>query len=246
MSEPIELNVLPPFQKPAHLHGRLKAEYPTALLLGSFRGDVSMGAFSYVNQETIVYSASIGRYTSIAHRVMIGPSEHPTDWLSSHGFAWNDRAAFTPCPELDLIISPQNFARSRNTVTIGNDVWIGYGAMIRQGVTISDGAIVGAGAVVTKDVPPYMIVGGNPAKQIRPRFREEIIARLQLLKWWDYFLDRSILPDMDYSDVVASLDRIEEALAKGSLPYFRPEILTFENTGSGITVQVDNPVQTVS
>jgi acetyltransferase-like isoleucine patch superfamily enzyme len=234
----IDLHQLPDYQRPAHFSGELTVEYPTALLMGSFRGRVSMGAFSYVNQDAIVYSGSVGRYTSIGHRVMIGPSEHPTDWLSTHGFAWNDRAAFTDCPELDRIIGSQRFAGNGKRVTIGNDVWIGYGVMIRQGITIGDGAIIAGGAIVTRDVEPYMIVGGNPARPIRPRFAPEIVERLQRVRWWDYFLDRDILPDLDYSDVPAALDRIEDAVARDALPLFQPEKLLFAMVDGRVRVEI--------
>ena len=78
----------------------------------------------------------------------------------------------------------------KGDIVIGNDVWIGYEAIVMQGVTIGDGAIIGARAVVTKDVPPYTIVGGVPAKPIRKRFSDDIIARLLEIKWWDWSDDK--------------------------------------------------------
>lgn len=75
---------------------------------------------------------------------------------------------------------------NKGDITVGNDVWIGYEAVILSGVTIGDGAIIGARAVVTKDVPPYTIVGGVPAKPIRRRFSDEVVEQLQLLRWWDW------------------------------------------------------------
>ena len=84
---------------------------------------------------------------------------------------------------------------NKGDIVIGNDVWIGYEAVVMQGVTIGDGAIIGARAVVTKDVPPYTIVGGVPAKPIRKRFSDEIIARLLKIKWWDW-LDEKIKEDI--------------------------------------------------
>lgn len=75
---------------------------------------------------------------------------------------------------------------NKGDIAIGNDVWIGYEAVVMQGVTIGDGAIIGARAVVTKDIPPYTIVGGVPAKPIRKRFSDEIISRLLEIKWWDW------------------------------------------------------------
>lgn len=79
---------------------------------------------------------------------------------------------------------------NKGDIVVGNDVWIGYEAVILAGVTIGDGAIIGARAVVTKDVPPYTIVGGIPAKQIRKRFNEETIDILLKLKWWDWSKER--------------------------------------------------------
>ena len=75
---------------------------------------------------------------------------------------------------------------TRGDITVGNDVWIGYEALILAGVTIGDGAIIGSRAVVTKDIPPYTIVGGIPAKPIRKRFDDETIAELLKLRWWDW------------------------------------------------------------
>lgn len=79
---------------------------------------------------------------------------------------------------------------NKGAIVIGNDVWVGYEAVIMQGVTIGDGAIVGTRAVVTKDVPPYTIVGGVPAKPIRKRFSDEVIAQLLEIKWWDWPYDK--------------------------------------------------------
>ena len=79
---------------------------------------------------------------------------------------------------------------NKGDIVIGNDVWIGYEAVIMAGVTIGDGAIIGTRAVVTKDVPPYTIVGGVPAKEIRKRFSEEMIAHLLNAKWWDWPIER--------------------------------------------------------
>lgn len=79
---------------------------------------------------------------------------------------------------------------NKGDIVIGNDVWIGYEAVIMAGVTIGDGAIIGARAVVTKDVPPYTIVGGVPAKQIRKRFSDETISELLKVKWWDWPIEK--------------------------------------------------------
>ena len=101
---------------------------------------------------------------------------------------------------------------NKGNIVIGNDVWIGYEAVIMAGVHIGDGAIVGTRAVVTKDVPPYTIVGGVPAKEIRKRFSPDIIEQMQTLKWWDWSVDkiREFLPYLmngDLEKIVAMKNR---------------------------------------
>lgn len=99
---------------------------------------------------------------------------------------------------------------NKGDITVGNDVWIGYEAVILSGVTIGDGAIIGARAVVTKDVPPYTIVGGIPAKPIRKRFDDAVIERLEALRWWDWDEEkiRRNLPAIQSGDI-AALERAE-------------------------------------
>lgn len=96
---------------------------------------------------------------------------------------------------------------NKGNIIIGNDVWIGYGAVILSGVTVGDGAIIGARAVVTKDVPPYTIVGGVPARQIRKRFDEETIKKLLTLQWWnwDYEKIRKNIPAIQSGDIESLL-----------------------------------------
>nr|WP_255607674.1 CatB-related O-acetyltransferase [Ancylobacter sp. Lp-2] len=102
-------------------------------------------------------------------------------------------------------------------VTVGNDVWIGQRVLLRRGITIGDGAVIGAGSVVVKDVPPFAIIGGAPARIIRFRFDEETIARIQRVKWWDYAPEH--FAGMDLSDPRAFLDSLEERIAGGLEPY---------------------------
>lgn len=122
-------------------------------------------------------SLSIGKYCSISTQVLIFlGSEHRTDWVSTYPFPilWKEAGSIKGHPS------------SKGDVSIGNDVYIGYHVIILSGVTIGDGAVIGAGSVVTKDVPPYAIMAGNPATIIRYRFDEETIRRLLEIKWWDW------------------------------------------------------------
>jgi len=137
-----------------------------------FMDDVEIGDFSYINRYSQVYSGKIGKFCSIGYGVRIGLPEHPTDIVSTS-------------PKIYRNIKSQDIKDVYSPPVIGNDVWIGANAIMLQGVTIGDGAIVAAGAVVTKDVPPYAIVGGVPAKVIKYRFPDSTILKLLEIKWWD-------------------------------------------------------------
>lgn len=122
-------------------------------------------------------SLRIGKYCSIGTNVTIFlGSEHRTDWVSTYPFPffWKEAGSISGHPS------------TRGDVVIGNDVWIGFGSTILSGVTIGDGAAVGACSVVTRDVPPYAIAAGNPARVFRYRFDEETIRKLLQIKWWDW------------------------------------------------------------
>lgn len=109
-------------------------------------------------------------------------------------------------------------------IRIGNDVWLGNGVKILAGVTVGNGAVVGAGAVVTKDVAPYTIVAGVPAKKIGQRFDDDIIERLEKIKWWDYGPD--ILKGIDITDIKETCKRLEERIESG-FPKYDPVVFEF-------------------
>lgn len=153
----------------------------------------SLGAFSY-GVSGYFFGARIGRYTSIGENVQVGRHSHPTTWLSTSPFQYlrgpifniGDRFEAAESYHSHAPVPPPVDATTFTPTYIGNDVWIGHGALIGAGVTVGDGAIIAAGAVVTKDVPPYAIVGGNPATIIRSRVPVELVGALLDLRWWDY------------------------------------------------------------
>ena len=166
----------------------------------------TMGAYSYVVEDADIMGTTIGRFCSLAASTRINPGNHPTWRASQHHFLY--RAAAYELGEDEA----EFFAwRRAHPVTIGHDVWIGHGAIILPGHTVGTGAVVGAGSVVTKDVAPYTIVAGNPARALRPRFPPPVAERLGRLAWWDWphATLRQRLPDFRALSVEAFLDRYE-------------------------------------
>jgi phosphonate metabolism protein (transferase hexapeptide repeat family) len=167
----------------------------------------SFGDYSYaVNDAEIVY-ATIGKFTSIGPLVGINPGNHPMHRASQSHFTYQSWQYFE-----DALDEPSvRDDRRRARVTIGHDAWIGRAAIVLPGRTIGTGAVVGAGAVVTRDVAPYAVVAGNPARVIRPRFDAEIAERLLRLQWWDWPHRelRRALDDFRVLEVVDFLDKYE-------------------------------------
>jgi virginiamycin A acetyltransferase len=142
------------------------AEDGTKLTNCEIIAPVTVGFRTYANAGGFLRNVSIGRFCSIGRRVTIGAAKHPTELLSTHPVV------------IGAGIAPET--------RIGNDVWIGDNVVIIAGIQVGDGAVIGAGAVVTKDVEPYSIVAGVPAREIRKRFDASIREQLLASKWWDY------------------------------------------------------------
>ena len=168
--------------------------HPTAQVKGSTLGrytevgarttllEVALADYSYVVNDSNIAYADIGKFCSIAAMTRINPGNHPMHRTSQSHFTYRASTYFPG--ESD---EAEFFAwRRAHRVTIGHDVWIGHGAIVLPGRTIGDGAVIAAGAGVTKDVAPYAIVAGNPARLIRPRFPETTATRLRALAWWDW------------------------------------------------------------
>lgn len=194
----------------AKIEGSLSVEGPVFLHDCVIVGPVTIGYQTYVGDFThVAQNTSIGRYCSIGNLCTIGATHHPADWLSTHPFQ------FLGMIGSEVKTLPWRWANTR----IGNDVWMGANVVVRGGVCVGDGAILGSGAIVTKDVPPYAVMVGNPARVLRMRFPQRIVYDLCALKWWE--LLPSLIQDLPF-------DRIEECLARlrelrAAVGQFRPE-----------------------
>ena len=145
----------------------------------------SFGDYSYVVNDSDIIHASVGKFCSIAAHTRLNPGNHPLDrvMLSHVGYR---SSAYGLGPD-----DPDFFDwRRASQVTLGHDVWIGHGAIVLPGRNVGTGAAVGAGTVVTKDVPPFAVVVGNPARVLRFRFPPELVAALHRIAWWDWPHDR--------------------------------------------------------
>lgn len=167
--------------------------------------EVEMDDYSYIMQDGSVWCATIGKFANIAAAVRINATNHPTWRPTLHHFTYRAADYF------DGAENDHDFFtwRRGNRVVIGHDVWIGHGATVLPGITVGDGAVIGAGAVVSRDVAPYTIVGGVPAKLIRERFPQPVAERMQALAWWNWDHDRlfAALDDFRHMDAETFIEK---------------------------------------
>lgn len=174
------------------------------------RGDTTieyseLGDFSYLGPGCMVSDTTIGRFSAIAAQVRLGPPNHLLDRPSLH--------RFTYCPEYYSEVAQRDrvFFQNRRAdrVVIGHDVWIGHRVIVLPGVTIGNGAVLAAGAVASRDVEPYTVVGGVPARHIRERFNRRLAERLARIAWrdWPFETIMERLTDFQSTDIEAFCDR---------------------------------------
>ena len=141
----------------------------------------TVGDYSYTAGDVSIIYSEVGKFCSIASHVRLNPGNHPMERVTQHHMTYRrEQYGFGPDDEAFFDW------RRDHKVTVGHDVWIGHGAVLLPGVTVGTGAVIGAGAVVTKDVAPYTIAVGVPAKPLRLRFSEDVIEKLQRIAWWEW------------------------------------------------------------
>jgi len=178
--------------------------------------DSALGDYSYIVNDGNVMTATIGKFCSIAAAVRINPGNHPTWRASQSHFTYRASAYFDDAED-----EPGFFAwRRAHPVAIGHDVWIGHGAVVLAGRSVGTGAVVAAGAVVSRDVAPYTVVAGIPARPVKRRFPEEVAARMEALAWWDWSHERlrAALPDFRALSAEDFLARYEGEAAAAQSP----------------------------
>lgn len=189
--------------------------HPTCIIKDSFIGDYTelmmqtyivesnFDDYSYAAGNVQIIYSNIGKFCSIANSVRINPGNHPQWRVTQHHMTYR-RVAFGFDDNDDLEFF--NWRREHKC-NIGNDVWIGHAAIIMPGVKIGHGAIVGSGAVVTKDIPPYAIVVGVPAKVIKYRFDSDTIDKLLSIEWWNWDRTKLEINFKDLNDVKLFIEK---------------------------------------
>jgi acetyltransferase-like isoleucine patch superfamily enzyme len=205
---------------------------PPVVIQSAFKPNsrIQIGAFTGIyGNNSIIHSCTIGRYCSIADGVVIGPSEHPIDWLSTSMIQYVDNVhnwqSFFEDAELTFNWNKDSFNPKTPPVKIGNDVWIGANAFIKAGVIIGDGAIIAAGSVVVKDIPPYAIAGGSPVRIIKYRFDEKIREKLLSLQWWNYNIFS--IEGLKFSEIEIAIATIQLAITNKTIESFISKRIKF-------------------
>ncbi len=176
-----KLSPVPSIDDSSHIVNSFAGEW-TSIGANNKIIESTFGDYTYTMDDVTVNYATVGKFCSIASHVCINPVQHPMDRVSQHHMTYRKMAYGFGEQDDEALFD----WRRTQTVQIGHDVWIGHGAIIMKGVEIGTGAVVGSGSVVTKDVEPFTIVAGVPARPIKRRFSKEVGDRLFEIAWWDW------------------------------------------------------------
>lgn len=193
-------------------------------------GLCSMGTQSY-SHSALPEDMKVGRYCSIGEGLKILDSHHPISFLSTSHFTWRPRSAFVDAARSDQGVKPLpepdfNIHGNKPFPVIGNDVWIGQNVTMSMGINIGDGAVIAANSLVTKSVPPFAIIGGNPGKILKYRFTQYQIEQLKEMQWWNYlFTD---FQHLDMQDLFNFIRQWREQ--KSGFSVYKPKPLTLPDS----------------
>ena len=212
----IHLNLAKNINDVIHINNDLQIE-GDCKFWGKVNTLFSIGCFSYTSSN-MGYGVRIGRYSSISRGLKIMGAHHFPEWISTSPFFYAED--FHDLDPKDI----SHLERTRRRINIGNDVWIGADVVLKSDINIGDGAIIASNSVVTKDVPPFTIVGGTPARIIRPRFNDSIIEKIKQLRWWRFHLDD--LRGLMANDPLLFLAELEERILLQKIKEYTPVIFT--------------------
>lgn len=170
---------------------------------GSHINNCTIGKYSYVGNFTNTNYVTIGKFCSISDMCVIGGASHPLDWVSTSPVFNKNKNC------MGINLGDHMYFPYSETI-IGNDVWIGANVLIKGGISIADGAVIGTGSVVTKNIGPYEIWAGNPAKLIRKRFNDDVIEELLKVKWWDFEEEKLRQYSQYFNDVTKFIEEVKK------------------------------------
>ena len=169
--------------------------------------NVNIGSFTYIANHTTIIGANIGKFCSVGPNCRIGLGMHPTKkFVSTHPIFFSKQSHIK-----NITFTQENLFKEFSSIDIGNDVWIGANVLIKDGIKINNGAIIGANAIVTRDVPSYSIVAGNPAKVIKYRFTKKEIDFLNDFKWWEKDINIIKKEYQLFSDIKKLMEKYENS-----------------------------------